>query len=104
MNHEMTKVLNSNKLKVCNVICTVYPLDIDNHNRCFNCHVDGHHSKACKTEVVCAYCAGPHRAGSTQCVADTPSCSNCLQAKKNDYKHPVYSPKCPFNQKNSMQL
>ena len=97
MNQKMSNFINSNKLKVCNVICTIYPVDNYNNNRCFNCHTDGHLSHTCKSEVICAFCAGPHRAGSPECTADYPSCSNCIKANKSDTAHAVYSSKCPFN-------
>ena len=99
MNQKMSKMINRNKLKVCNVICNIYPVDnYDTYNnRCFNCHTDGHFSHACKSEVICAYCAGPHRAWFPECTATSPSCSNCIKANKSDTAHAVYSSKCPFN-------
>ena len=95
MNEQMKKLIKCDKLKVFNVVCKMYSLD--NNNRCYQCHEDGHLSHSCKSEVVCAFCAGPHRAGSAECTATTPSCIRCIKAKHNDTNHAVYSSKCPFN-------
>ena len=74
----------------------MYPLD-KYDKRCYRYHEPGHLSYSCESDIICAYCAGPHKAGSVDCVADSPSCSNCMKAKSGYVKHPVYSSKCPLN-------
>ena len=94
-NPQMLSLIRFSKLKIFNVVCKMYPSD--DNNRCYQCHEDGHLSYNCKSEVVCAFCAGPHRSGSAECTAITPSCHNCIKANREDSNHAVYSSKCPFN-------
>lgn len=76
---------------VCKVYDNFYVL------RCYQCQGFGHHSKDCKNSVKCGFCAANHETRSCLVKSDpsSASCSNCVDSKSSDHKHPANDPNCP---------
>ena len=77
----------------CKVYDSVFTL------RCYNCQEYGHHSKDCKNEANCGFCAEKHETRSCgYSLAEDPmlsSCINCIRAKHEDHKHEANCFTCP---------
>ena len=67
---------------------------VPNPMRCFRCQRFGHTKTHCKNRPICAKCASTEHQES-DCIASTPRCSNCVQAKRPHVNHASYDRSCP---------
>ena len=93
MSSNMAASVGTRRLSIGHSICRTY--DYVYHRRCYNCQQVGHIADKCENKTACSRCASGHSA--VDCTSTVFKCVNCFINKQNDFNHPSYSEKCPYN-------